>query len=312
MRFQTGPFGGPNVDLDVTFQTIGGKVFYVNSAGGGADDIDHPFPPIDNVLCFDTLQGAIDATVADRGDVIFVKRGYTTITTGVNFNKQGISVIGQRFGMPPLYRGEYFAQDAAAVTDGPAMTISKPCYIEGLGFHTAWTGGISSIGLVEFASGDSGWIHLKNCRFMNWEVATVYGINFEAGANCIIEDCSFEGAASQAFVSAGIAFGGSATQNPIRNIVRNCVFSNCTYAIEHKDGTVQEFIYGPGNITVKGLSNDTKFLNSKSAAGAGIICGNFFHTAVGTGTFDQTVANMETDGLQCVGNEYATEGPGPT
>jgi hypothetical protein len=312
MRFNGSPFGGADVDLDQAIQTIGGKVFYVNSAGGGADDIDTPWPPIDNSrLCFDTLQKAIDATVADRGDVIFVKRGYTTITTAVLFNKQGISVIGQRFGMPGLYRGEYFAQDAAAVTDGPAMTISYACYIEGLGFHTAWTGGISSIGLVELVSGSSGWVHLKNVRFMNWGTATVYGINCEAGANMVFEECSFEGNASQGFVNAGIAFGGSATQNPIRNRVTGCVFSNCTYAIEHKDGKPQEFLYD-GNFTVPG-DVATKFLNTNALAATGMVARNSFYTAVGNGTFsDADAATVEALGIKLVGNEYATEDPGPT
>jgi hypothetical protein len=303
-----GPFAAPDVPPQV--YGLGGNTFYVNSGKGRAEDANDPFPEIDEALCFSTLQGAIDATVADRGDLIIVKRRYTAITTGVNFNKQGITVVGQNFGMPPLYRGEYFAQDCSA-TDGPAFTITKPCTIIGLGFHSSWVGGISSIGLIEWASGDAGWVHLKHCRFMNWATANVYGLNFEAGANCVIEECSFEGNATQGFVNAAIAFGGSATQNPIRNIVRNCVFSNCTYAIEHKDGTPQEFIYGPGNITVP-ATVATKFLNSKGAACTGIICGNFFYTAEGASTFDQTVANMETDGARCVGNEYETEGPGPT
>ena len=288
-----------------------GRIFYVNTNSSGARNIDRPWFDVDEDSVFSTLQGAIDKCVDDRGDVIYVARGYTVITTPVLFNKAGISVIAQGYGMPPMFMGEYFAQDNT--TGGAAAAIiSKSCLIYGLGFHTAWTGGISSNVTVALVSGEAGWIHLHSCRFMNWTTATVYGINFEAGANCLIENCSFEGAATQPFVNAGIAFGGSPTQNPIRNVVRNCWFSNCTYAIEHKDGTVQEFIYGPGNVTVKATSQATKFLNSKSATMSGMVAGNFFYTDVGAATFDQSVANMETDGGIIVGNEYETEDPGPT
>jgi hypothetical protein len=289
-----------------------GRVFYVNTnTTSAARNALRPWFDVDEDVVFSTLQGAIDACVDDRGDVIYVARGYAVITTPVLFNKAGISVIAQGYGMPPMFMGEYFAQDNT--TGGAAAAIiSKSCLIYGLGFHTAWTGGISSNVVYDSASGEAGWVWLHSCRFMNWTTATVYGINCEAGANMIFENCSFEGAASQPFVNAGIAFGGSATNNPIRNIVKDCWFSNCTYAIEHKDGTPQEFIYGPGNITVKATSQATKFLNSKAATMSGMVCGNFFYTDVGTGTFDQTAANMETDGCILVGNEYETEDPGPT
>ena len=288
-----------------------GRTFYVNTnTGSVARNVDRPWFDADEDTVFNTLQAAIDACVDDRGDIIYVARGYTVITTPVLFNKAGISVIAANYGMPPMFMGEYFAQDNT--TGGAAAAvISKSCLIYGLGFHTAWTGGISSNVTVELVSGEAGWIWLNSCRFMNWTTATLYGINCEAGANMLFENCSFEGAATQPFVNAGIAFGGSPTQNPIRNIVQNCWFSNCTYAIEHKDGTPQEFSYGPGNVTIKATSQATKFLNSKNATMSGIVHRNSFYTAVGAATFDQSAADMETDGCILVGNEYETEDPGP-
>jgi hypothetical protein len=287
-----------------------GRVFYVNTnTGSVARNAERPWYDADEDTVFSTMQGAIDACVDDRGDIIYVARGYNAISTPVLYNKAGISVIAQAYGMPSQFMGEYFAQDNT--TGGaPAAIISKSCHIHGIGFHTAWTGGISSNITIEIASGEAGWVWLTAVRVMNWGTATVYGINCEAGANMVFEDGSFEGGASQGFVNAAVAFGGSLTQNPIRNIVRRNQFSNCTWAIEHKDGKPQEFTYGPGNVTVPG-DVATKFLNSKNAAATGIVCGNFFYTEVAAATFDQDVATMENLGIKLVGNEYETEDPGP-
>jgi hypothetical protein len=257
---------------------------------------------------FSTLQGAIDACVDDRGDVIYVARGYNATTATTLFNKAGISVIAATYGMPPQFAGEYFAIDCSSTTT-PCATISKSCHIRGIGFASSYVGANSHNVLYDSASGDPGWVWLDHCRIVNWARATEFGIWFEAGANCLIEGCSIEGDyAAPTNFTAGIAFSGSGSNNPIRNQIRNCTFAYCTNAIEHVDGTPQEFIYGPGNIT---MDVGTKFLNTKGAACNGIVCGNFFATAEGTATFDQTVADMETDGTMCVGNEYSTEGPGP-
>ena len=304
-----GPFGTASEDLAASVSHLGGRVFYVNpNLGTNAEDTDTPFPDIDESLCFSTHQAAIDACADNRGDLIIVKRGWEAVTTPVLFNKAGITMIAQDYGMPPCFQGEYFAIDNT--TGGAAAAIiSKSCHIRGIGFHTANTGSNSHVVQYDSASGDPGWVWLDHCRFINWAAATEYGLWFEAGANCLVEGCSFEGDyAAPTDFTAGIAFSGSSGNNPIRNMIRNCTFAYCGYAIEHVDGTPQEFVYGPGNIT---MDTGTKFLNTNGAACKGIVCGNFFATAESNATFDQTTANMETDGTMCVGNEYSTEGPGP-
>ena len=67
-------------------------------------------------------------------------------------------------------------------------------------------------------------------------------------------------------------------------------------------GVIAQLEFGPGNIVI----TPTKGVNSGSNAVKGIICGNFFSTAVDS-THDQTINNMESDGWICVGNEYADE-----
>ena len=50
---------------------------------------------------FNDLQDAIDATVAANNDIIYVARGSFTVTSTVNFNKSGISVIVTNPGVSP-------------------------------------------------------------------------------------------------------------------------------------------------------------------------------------------------------------------
>jgi hypothetical protein len=81
-------------------QTHPGKVFWVSNstvrlpnqkAGSNGNDGSFNAP-------FSTLQGAIDACVTARGDVIFVKPGHaeniTTAGSTVNINKAGVAIIG--------------------------------------------------------------------------------------------------------------------------------------------------------------------------------------------------------------------------
>jgi hypothetical protein len=296
MEFTTGPFGTVDADQAALVRRLGGKVFYVNYAAGGADDVDAPWPEVDNELCFDTMQGAIDACVDNRGDIIHVKRGYNAITTPILFNKAGISVYVQEFGMPSIYMGEYFAQHNTGTTEAAAV-ISKPCKLVGLGFETSWASGDrSSSLLIEVASGWPGWIELKYCRFPNWAGATDYGINCEAGANMLFHKSSFEGVTT-AFTG-GVGFGGSPTQNPVRNIVRKSLFEDCTYGLVHVDGTPQNFWYH------KNAFIDAKILDSKGAAADGLVSGNWCELA-NTAAYDDTIATLQAQGIQFSDNHYS-------
>ncbi|KKM05864.1 hypothetical protein LCGC14_1749820 [marine sediment metagenome] len=271
-----------------------GEIFYTDPVASSASDTNTGTSPLE---AFASTQSGIDAMVADRGDVLIRMRGYEVVTTPVLFNKAGITVITESYGMNPWEQGEYFAIDNT--TGGAAAAlISTRCRIIGLGFHTAWTGGISSNILYDHESGDPGWVYLYYCRIMNWGTATVYGVNFEAGANIVAEKSTFEGTAGQKF-TAGIAFGGSPSNNPIQNTVEDCRFRDCTYAIEHKDGTPQNFLY------YNNKNIDGKFLNSKGAAADGLVAGNWHETAAGSDTNDGTVNAMIGQGINFCGNHYA-------
>jgi len=284
----SGPFGAP-----------AGKTFFVNvNTPSAARNIGRPWYDVNGVTVFATLQAAINECVDDRGDVIYYARGYTTVTTPVLFNKAGISVIAQGFGMSPLSVGEYLTIDAAAAyTTGPVATVSKPCRIVGLGFSSRSAGAKACAMLLENVSAYPGWVHLLGCRFSNWYNNARYGINAEAGANNLIERCDFEAQATA--LTGGIAFGGSPVQNPIRNEVRECRFRGCTYAIDHVDGTPQEFLY-KSNVVIDG-----KLLHSRNAAADGLVCDNWLETATDTGSYDVAVATMQGNGLNFSGNHYS-------
>jgi hypothetical protein len=305
-----GPFSAPDVPIDdVAMEALSGKVFYVNANATGADDVDSPFPDVDESVCFSTLQAAIDACVASRGDIIIVKRGGEAVTTQVTFNKQGIRVISQRWGMSPAFRGEFTSIYSTTITDGPVAQIIDACYIEGLGFAGADATTTFYRGCALLIGGEATaepyGVHLYQCRFPKWGLDNSKGIAIEGSSDCLIEECYFEGVGAD--FTTGIYVQGATANLEIRN----CRFRDCDYAITHgafADATAPSCIY-TGNI-VEGA--DSKFLNTGSNTAVGIICNNWFATDQGTSTNDISVADTETLGLQMTGNYYSTEEIGAT
>jgi len=310
MQFTGGPFGTVAADqASLVPPHLSGKVFYVNANAGGADDVETPWPDVDGVVCFDTLQGAIDATVGGRGDTIYVKRGGEAVTSTVLFNKSGIRVITQRQGMSPQFRGEYSSIYSTTITDGPVAQILDPCYIEGLGFYgadatTSFYGGAALL-IGGEATAEPYGVHLFQCRFGKWGLDNSKGIAIEGSSDCLIEECYFEGVGAD-FTN------GIYVQGACANLeVRNCRFRDCDYAIAHGAfaGGGPHCIY-TGNIV---CGADSIFLDTNSNAAVGIICGNFFNADQAAGyAMDISVADTETLGLACAGNFYGTEETGAT
>ena len=279
----------------------GGRTFFVNTAGGGADDIDVPWWAVDEVTVFSTLQAAIDACVANRGDIIYVKRGTQTVSATVNFNKAGISVIGQMWGIGSLARGEETTLLAAAsFTDGPVATITATCLIYGLGFvsrdtgATFFSGAAALIGGLSTASPFG--VHMKACRFPKWNVSNRIGLAIEGSSNCLVEECDFEGVGT-AF-AAGIYIQG-AMQNLV---IRGNHFRDCTSAVVMGAfaGGGPHFMLGPGNVC-----EDSKLLNSGGNTATGLVCGNYLETATNATSYDATVATLQGQGIQFSGNRYS-------
>lgn len=309
MEFSGGPFGTLQADrADLIPPEISGQVFYVNPSEGGTDDYESPWPGVDNEKCFSTLQAAIDKCVGGRGDTIYVKRGGMSVSTKVSFNKAGIRVIAQRWGMSPQFRGEYSGIYSTTITDGPVAQIYDPCYIEGLGFAGADAGTSFYAGAALLIGGEASaepyGVHLRQCRFPKWNLDNSKGISIEGSSDCLIEECYFEGVGAD--FQCGVYVQGATANLELRGNR----FRDCDYAIEHGAfaGGGPHCIY-TGNIV---CGADSKFLKTGSNAAVGIICGNFFNTAVGTSTNDVSIADTETLGLIMCGNEYKAEDDGDT
>lgn len=282
-----------------------GKIEGAISAGGIALGPEAKVYVLDQAN--DTWQGAIDACVADKGDVIVALNAGKEVTEAVNFNKAGIRVTTMDYGLSPMPAGEYTSIYAsAAFTDGPVANITAPCRIEGLAFAsrdtgaTFWSGAAALIGGLGTA-GPYG-VHLKRCRFPKWGLDNRIGVSIEGSSNCLVDRCDFEGA-----FDSGIYVQGACGHLQIKK----CHFALPTYAITFgafsDAGVNTQFLLGPGNVTVQ----PTKFLSGTANTGKGTIFGNYFATAVGAATFDQTLANVETAGWHCVDNGYKAEDPGP-
>lgn len=282
-----GGMGGPN-----------GKTFFVNPSGGGADDVDVPWWNVDEARCFSTLQAAINACVASRGDTIYVKRGGMSVTSQVNFNKAGIRVIAQRWGMSPQFRGEYSAIYSTTITDGPVAQITDSCYIEGLGFAGADADSDFYAGAALLIGGEATaepyGVHLRQCRFPKWNLDNSKGVSIEGSSDCLLEECYFEGVGAD--FDAGIYVQG-ATQNLE---IKDCRFRDCTYGIQF--GAFAGG--GPHCLILQNFFEDAKILSAASAA-TGLVAGNYSEGATDTGSYSATVDTLNGYGLVFSDNHYA-------
>jgi len=248
------------------------------------------------------LEAAISASVDGNGDLILSPRGGIEVSSSVAVNKSGVRLIASDDGMSPLARGEFSGIYAAtSFTDGPAVTITTPCSMEGFGFVSRDTGATFFSGAACLIGGLATalpfGVHLKNCRFPKWGLDNRIGLAIEGSSNCLIEYCDFEGA-----FDAGIYVQGACGHLTIRHNH----FNLATYAIQHGSfadaGVNSQLFYGPGNVTV----TPTKGILSGSNTCKASVFGNYWATPVAT-THDQTVDDMETDGYIQMGNYYADE-----
>ena len=244
------------------------------------------------------LQSAIDNAVGGNGDHIFVERGGHEVSATVNFDKSGISVIAVADGLAPLMRGEFNAVFSAdGFTDGPAVNIKAPCYVEGMGFAsrdvgaTFFSGAACLIG--EFGLTTPVGAYLKNCRFPKWALSNRIGLAIEGSTDVTIDECSFEGVGTD--FEAGIYIQG-AMQNI--HILRN-TFRQCIAAV--KSG--QFAGGGPHLMMGHNVVEDGLILDTQGFTGTGIIYDNWSELDAGS-SYDAVVGTLQTNGWQISGNHY--------
>ena len=280
-----------------------GTIFYYDPPDGNDDN--SGLRPDDAKK---TLNAAIGLCIANRGDVIICMRGTETVTETVEFDVSGITVIPETMGINPGVMGEFNALLAdSSFTDGPVATITAPCVIVGMGFAsrdagtTFFSGAACLIGGLASASPFG--VRMHQCRFPKWGLTNRIGLAIEGSSDVLIDECTFEGVGSD--FESGIYLQGAAANIAIRNNV----FRDCDYAL-----TLGAFAGGGPHLDFHGnriIGPTTKGVDTGANTGEGLISGNFFNTAVGSGTFDRALSNLETDGWIISGNNYAAEAPGP-
>lgn len=189
-----------------------GKVFFVDSNGGGSSTSGGLSPE----TAFTTIDAAINACTASKGDTIYVMPGHAETIAGADgfdADVAGIRIIGLGWGAkkPVL---------TFSATDSKCSVGASSVWIENIRFQA----GISAVvvGLnVEAAGVDC---IIKNCEFY-WGGTTGYdfvgSININVGAHrAIVEGCRF---------LAEPAVAGASTAVQLVGAVHNVVVKNCEF-----------------------------------------------------------------------------------
>ena len=301
----------------------GGRVFHVNTnIASEARNAGAPWFDVDGVDCFNTMQGAIDACVAERGDVIFVAADYQEPAATVNFNKDGITVIGQTMGSGP---GELRCVIDGQATTGPAITITKRCHLVDLEFCSKnataifGTEHIVCAALIdnEAAATDGQGTWFDNCTFKNQNRSPITHLLFNKGAPQVrVTDCRFYGNVTYA-PTAGLGSSPSGAApglgRPGEIHIEGNYFEDCTYMYDAIGATRRSVFKGnyggysrPDAAWVKGL---LWAVTHTVGTNATRVIDNYF-----PGTYDTAHSHtrdlMESYGCLFSGNKYEGDLPG--
>ena len=248
-----------------------------------------------------TLQAAIDLCAANRGDLIVRMRGGEAVTSVVDFNCAGITVIPEGYGGPMAAMGEYFSTYSTTLTGDPtAIVTADGVTIAGIAFVGVDAGATFYDGaalllrgsLSDTATAGPYGTRIVNCRFPKWNLANRIGLAIDGTSECTIEGCDFEGVGAD--FGSGIYVQG-ATQN--LNIIGNR-FRDCTYGVLYGS-----FTSGPHAIIKSNVFEDSKILSAAAAAPTHV-CDNWSELAAGTSSFNANYATLAGLGIYCSDNHY--------
>lgn len=246
-----------------------------------------------------TMQAGITLCDNNHGDVIVRMRGGEAVTSVVDFNKSGVTVIPEGYGGPMAAMGEYFSTYSTTLTGDPTAKVTADgVTIAGIAFvgvdagTTHYFGAALLIGGLATAAPYG--TRIVNCRFPKWNLANRIGVAVEGTSECLIEGCDFEGVGAD--FASGIYVQG-ATQN--LNIIGNH-FRSCTYGVLYGPFAGG----GPHAIIKSNVFEDAKILSATTAAPTHV-CDNWSELAVGTGSFSGNYATLAGLGIYCSDNHYA-------
>jgi hypothetical protein len=182
----------PKAGVAGVIQPVQGEKFFVDPRSGSdakrGNEIQHPLK---------TLEEAYEKCTDGAGDVIYCFEGTQNIesTDGLVLAKEGLSIIALDYGMNPNGAGESFTiRNHSSVTDKPAVTITAPTKIIGMGITSRDTSDASLVFDCDATGGfNAGFSLIKNCRFSAWYGAMTYFIRMLGGQMNRIEGCTFDG-----------------------------------------------------------------------------------------------------------------------
>ena len=281
-----------------------GRVFWVDpsssvgkSGAVGSDSNDGLSP--DNA--FLTLQAAINACDNWRGDVVICKAGTQTVTTPVLFNKKGITVMAENIGLPMRAKGERFMLYGSH-TDGPAAIISYPCRVIGMGFCGSEAAG-GSLEIDGTTGGFNGgnFAGLEYCRFSHWGIAKAHALILQGTGDVEVAHCYIDGYTAGYTVAAIQCELATASGTWATYIHDNLFMNPTTYAIKMKTSAVPV----RGIVYNNQLIGSGKFFDDNDVTGSFGFYGNWLPTATDTGSYADTIDNLQAAGYDFADNHYA-------
>ena len=277
-----------------------GRIFYVDEDTTGLTSGRSGNSGLKPDESFPTLQAAIDACTNDYGDLIICKAATQTVTDAVDFNKKGITVMAENIGYPNIAKGERF-MIYGSHTDGPAGIITAPCKIIGMGFCGSETaGGSLEIDGTTGGFGGGNFVELFNVRFSHWGVAKAYALILQGTGDVVVDSCYFDGYTA-GYTTAAISIqlaGASGTWVP--HIVNNRFNNIETYAIKMETGSVPVW----GLVEHNFVTGDGKFFDDNDVDGSFCFYDNYLSGATDTGSYGDTVTNLQSAGYHFANNHY--------
>lgn len=178
------------------FNNPGGQVFYVAASGytavdgiGASDSNDGKSPQTP----FSTIQAALNACTAGRGDIVAVLPGSYTITAALTMTNADVTLCAAHPVEPYAYPGVLIV----SATDASMLEIDAAnCRVEGIGFDINIASATANLPIVDVAdSTASSGVIIKNCFFdcagadSDLDVIRL-GDGTVAATDCVVEGCT--------------------------------------------------------------------------------------------------------------------------
>jgi hypothetical protein len=235
-----------------------------------------------------------------RGDIIVVARGGHTPTAAINVNKRGITIVAENYGGNRQNMDEHWVIADAGFTDGPVLEITQGCKIIGLTFVSRFTTGPSVRATADsIASGtpNAFYVEMIECIFPGWGVG-YDGFEFRGASLGALRRCTFTALANS---GAGVAFRGSASNNPVQNVVEECLFLNLVDGVRTRSGTPQDNWFHSNRF----MDCSGSCIHTNGGAGNGMMSDNHYDVANTAGNaYDLSLADVKTNGWAPSGEHY--------